>query len=138
MSVYTKGCLFRTTTRPNEINAADLRLVSGAAVANGANWNLPFTLTPRKVGGDIDTFVSCASVDLFTSTTATVPTASLTAPSTGLPNALTTTFNNIAKNAGNTANTWRIRYVNLQVRGRGGNNFTIPSIEVQVPSPFTS
>ncbi len=138
MSVYTKGCLFRTTTRLNEINPGDFKLASGVPVANGGNWNLPFTLTPQKVGGDVAALLACGSADLFTSLSATVPAATLTAPSTGFPNALTTTFNNIAKNAGNTANIWRIRYVNLQFRGRGGNTLTIPSIEVQVPSPFTS
>jgi hypothetical protein len=132
---YTNGCKYVHKLSLRQVSHTDFTLKSNTPVANGANWNVNFVLNPTRYE-DIATIVSCASADLFTDKGATVPFATLVAPGGGLPNLLNTPFLNIPRNAGNTGNTWKVRYVNLVVRSRSNDTITIPSLEVTVKSPF--
>lgn len=132
---YTKGCTYVHKATARNISRNDFKLKSSTPVANGANWNIPLSLTAAKYE-DIASIVSCASADLFTDKAAAVPFATLVAPAAGLPNSLDTTFLNVPQNAANTGNTWKVRYINLVVRSRANDTITIPSIEILVKSPF--
>jgi hypothetical protein len=132
---YTNGCKYVQKLSLRDVSHTDFTLKSNAPVANGANWNVNFVLSPTKFE-DIATITSCASADLFTDKAATVPFATLTAPAGGLPNLLNTLFLAIPRNTANTGNTWKVRYVNLVVRSRSNDLITIPSLVINVKSPF--
>lgn len=132
---YTNGCKYVHKTTVRDLSPNDFKLASGTPVANGANWNVNFALSPEKFE-DIKDIVSCASADLFTDKAATTPFATLTAPAGGTPALLNTPFVAIPRNTANTGNIWKIRYVNIVVRSRSNDTITIPSLVVTVKSPF--
>lgn len=130
--VNIKGCRVSMATAARDVSATDFRITHAAPVANGANWDVAFTLDPEQIG-DVANITSANSAQVLMGAGSAIlvnPIAgngagNLVAPFTALPQV-----------AGNTGNVWQINYNNIVVVAKTGETITIPQLSVKIKSPF--
>lgn len=130
--INIKGCRVSMATAARDVSATDFKLTHAAPVANGANWNVAFTLNPEQIS-DVASITSTASAQVITGAGSAILTGPITANGAGN---LVTTFTALPQASGNTGNVWQINYTNITVVAKTGETIVVPSLSVRIKSPF--